>query len=206
MVVPVTSLWVVVSTIIGVGWLDNVLSAVGVMGVGLVVAGNIVVTRYGSDAEGASLAPVEGPPRGTGTTPRLALVWAAASGIGFGFMVPLVDVIGSSVGRLWALPTLWGAELLLGLPVWLAMRVLPRLPRGSHEWLMVGRVGLFEITGFVALSMGLSLASVATVSPASSLGTALAVLSGVVLLKERPPKAAIVGALLASLGVVLAAM
>lgn len=201
LVIPVTSLWVVISTIIGVSVLGNTLSAWATLGVVAVVIGNIVVTRYGSDAKGGTLGTAEG--RGT---PRLALLWAAASGVGFGFMVPMVDVLGEDVGRLWALPTLWGTELLLGLPVWYVMKALPRAPRGWAEWSLAGRVGLFEILGFVSLTIGLALGSVAAVSPASSVGTALAVLWGMLVLKERPPRPAVAGAVVAAAGVFLAAL
>lgn len=208
LVVPVTSLWVVVSTAIGVGLLENELGLWGALGLLCVVVGNIVVARFGATGDdsgnGEPVATLNGQ-RPT-HTPMKALLWAGASGIGFGVMVPVVDILGKDIGRLWALPTVWGAELLLGLPLWLWMGSLKRRPRSLNDWLIATRVGLFEILGFVSLSVGLAYADVTRVTPASSIGTALAVLWGVLLLGERPPRLAVAGAAIAAAGVFVAAL
>jgi drug/metabolite transporter (DMT)-like permease len=97
----------------------------------------------------------------------------------------------------------WGVELAIGVPV---LRLLGRLgprPRNRAEWSSVARASLFEAAGFVAVSIALGRAPTSVVSPLSSLSTAGSVLLGVLLLRERMARWALVGAACASLGVVL---
>ena len=117
-------------------------------------------------------------------------------------MVPLIDRVGESVGRLWAVALVWGAELALLLPVVVGLRKLI-LPRGRADLLALGGAGVFEVGGFICLSLGLGAATVTIVSPAASLSTLGSVALGVLLLRERVARPALVGALVASVGVVV---
>jgi drug/metabolite transporter (DMT)-like permease len=187
-VTPVVSAWSVVSALVGVTLFQESLGAARACGIALVVIGNAVVARSrGRDRDG---------------TPTAALGWALAAMIGFGCMVPAVEVAGAELGRLWAVPAVWAVELAIGVPLlwWLGRLAFPR---GAGDWLSAGRAALFEAGGFVAISLALGFAPVTVVSPVSSLSTAGSVLLGVAVLRERLPRAALLGALVACAGVLL---
>jgi drug/metabolite transporter (DMT)-like permease len=188
---PIISAWSVVSvTLVAI---QGAPPAFGVgAGVALVVVGNVLVARAthpdGSDAARA--------------TPRSAIAWALGAACGFGVMVPALNSVGEHVGRLWAVPLVWLVELMVLVPGLLVLRKLV-LPPTRRDVLALGQAALFEVGGFIALSMGLGVAAVSIVSPVSSLSTMGSVVLGVVLLKERVARSALVGALLASGGVVI---
>ena len=95
---------------------------------------------------------------GPDSTPPLALGLAVLSALGFGALVPAVDVAGAGVGRLWALPAVWGADLLIALPFLVGLRLVKARPRGGADWIRAGRVAFFEGSGFVCMSFALGLA------------------------------------------------
>jgi drug/metabolite transporter (DMT)-like permease len=185
---PIISAWAVVS----VAWAvlgGAPLSGVGALGVGAVVIGNGTLARTGSGDDSQ--------------TPVVAIAWAAGSALGFGCMVPLIDRIGDGLGRLWAIPAVWTVELMVVLPVLLRQRRLGRIPTGKDDWVVAIRTGVFEVGGFIALTLALGLAPITVVSPISSLSTAGSVVLGIVLLREKLRPITLLGALLACAGVVL---
>jgi drug/metabolite transporter (DMT)-like permease len=186
-VTPIMSSWSALSVAIGVVLRDEPLRWTGAVGVLMVIAGNWLLTHQRD--------------RAAGGTPRAALVWALVAMLGFGVMVPAVDAVGEAVGRLWAVPTVWSLQLALTLPLLARYRLLARPRRREWRWALLA--GALEVGGFVALSFALSLAPLTVVSPLSSLTAALSVTYGFVVLRERLPHGALLGALAASVGVVL---
>ncbi len=193
---PIISAWSVVSVVIA-ALAGQPPSAVVALGVAMVVCGNVVVARSAAPpAEGTG--EEETPPPGKGS----AVVWAVAAACGFGVMVPLLARAGEHIGRLWAVPWVWAVELLVLAPVLLRLRLLA-WPEDAADVFALGRAAVFEVGGFIALSLGLGVAAVSVVSPVSSLSTMGSVLIGVLLLRERVARAALGGAVLASAGVVV---
>ncbi len=197
--VPLISSWSVVSAGVGVVVLDDTISALQLLGVGCAVAGNVLLAKsqQASDSKEDSESS-----KGRMVTMALALMAA----FGFGLMVPATDVLGEQVGRLWAIPMVWSVEIFLGLLAWPVLRQwlpAPRLVRNVGDVWVVSRAGVLEVAGFVAISVGVGLAPVALVAPAASLSTGLTVLWGVAVLRERLRPLGVLGAMLASVGVVL---
>jgi drug/metabolite transporter (DMT)-like permease len=185
---PIVSAWSAVSVII-VALRGEPPSALAALGIALVVGGNVTVARATS-RDAASL------------TPRAALVAAALAATGFGVMVPLLDVAGAEVGRLWAVPFVWAMQLVVVVP-WLWRGGKLRRPRNSGDVGALAASALFEAGGFIALSLGLAVAPVSVVSPMSSLSTMGSVALGVLVLRERVATSALAGAFAASLGILL---
>lgn len=188
---PIISAWSAMSVLIAAVLGQPPTALVGA-GVCMVVAGNVVVARSAAPSEGGS--PAE--------TPRSAIAWALAAACGFGVMVPLLAAAGSTVGRLWAVPLVWAVELGVLIPL-LSRLGLLTAPRGMADGVALFRAAVFEVGGFIALSLGLGVAAVSIVSPVSSLSTMGSVALGVFFLRERVARSALFGALLASLGVVV---
>jgi drug/metabolite transporter (DMT)-like permease len=190
-VTPIISAWAVVS----VAWAvaaGSPLSVLGGLGVALVVLGNAILARTGSGK--------------TSGTPISAIAWAMGSALGFGCMVPLIDDIGAHLGRLWAIPAVWSVELVIGVPILLRQRRLDRPPKSREDWIVAVRTALFEVGGFIALTLALGAAPVTVVSPISSLSTAGSVVLGLIWLRERLRPVTVLGATLACAGVVLVNM
>jgi drug/metabolite transporter (DMT)-like permease len=188
-VTPIISAWSLISVIYAVTYSGAALTRLAAVGVALVVIGNAVLARSGVKRGGA--------------TPPIAIALAGLSALGFGVMVPMIDLAGAQVGRLWAIPFVWGIELTLAVPVLWWLGLLKIRPTSGHDWWVAGRSAAFEVSGFICLSLGLSHASVTVVSPASSLSTAISVALGLLFLHERVRGVAIAGAFMASAGIVL---
>jgi drug/metabolite transporter (DMT)-like permease len=201
-VTPIIAAWSTVSVTVGVLVFDAPLSRFGAAGVALVVAGNILLAR---STRGPSHrdATFEAADSATESTPRAAIAWAALSMLGFGLMVPAVDELGAQVGRLWAVPAVWAVELSLGMVALWRAGLLPPWPRGRADWSIATRAAVFEVGGFIAISLALGLAPVTVVSPVSSLSTAGSVALGLFLLRERVSGLALAGAVAACIGIVL---
>ena len=125
------------------------------LGVALVVSGNVVVARSAATDRSAT---TDALPDRSASTPRSAVACALLAACGFGVTVPLLDLAGRDVGRLWVIPTVWLVELALGVPLLLALGLLNR-PR-ADDARALGLAAVFEVGGFIALSIGLSVASV----------------------------------------------
>ena len=204
-VAPLISSWTVLSVIIGIFWLGEQMTALQWTGVGLVIAGNVLLARQRADDAESDLTR----PRGRFSA---GVGWALLSALGFGFMVPAVDVLGLEAGRLWAIPAVWSCELAMGLAIWavgawytpIRAAFGPQsLAKDLPQVTEAGRVGLLEVIGFVGLSLGVGMAPVSIVAPMASLSTGLSVLWGVHLRQEPLSRGALAGAMMASLGVVL---
>lgn len=189
-VAPIITVWAAISVATAVVIFDETLSAWALVGVALVVLGNAVLGRFGTSDE-------------TGGTDATAVGWALISAVGFGVMVPAIDVVGAEIGRLWTVPAVWAVELTLAVPVLAWLKQLGPAPKSAGDWLIASRVAIFEAGGFVSLSLALHLAPISIVTPCASLSTAGSVVLGVVLLRERLPPLALAGAVAASLGVLL---
>jgi len=193
-VTPIISSWSLISVAVAVLYDGASLSGLAAIGIGLVVAGNALLARSTAHPNGSQQ---------DRATPPAALAFAAVAALGFGAMVPMIDTIGASVGRLWTIPLVWAVELCLIVPVLWRLDLLEGPPRRAADWFVVARSAVFEVGGFIALSLGLSYASVTVVSPLSSLSTAGSVALGLLLLRERVTRHAVLGAAAASAGVVL---
>lgn len=187
-VAPIVAGWCVIS--LGVGlMLGERLSPIASLGVAFVVLGNSVLGAMGSGGEERS--------SGSGVWPALV------SALGFGLMAPCLEGLGESVGRLWAPALLWGGLFVVGVPL-LRLTGRPlRLPRGRADLAAIAAPSLFEAGGYVGLSLALGHGALSEVTPVSSLATGISVLLGVMLLRERLPRPALLGALVVSVGVVL---
>jgi drug/metabolite transporter (DMT)-like permease len=193
-VIPIMSAWAVIGVLTDALFFGAHVEPLKWVGVGLVVVGNatLAASQRGPDA-GQKLA-------GAG--------WALVGALGFGLLAPAVDQAGAEFGRLWALPGVWLLELFWGAILWrLLLRRAwpPRATTLSDAWL-AGRAGVIEALGFVFMSLGIGYTSITQVVPAASLSTAFSVTWGLLLLRERPGIVAVLGALLASVGVVITAL
>jgi drug/metabolite transporter, DME family len=191
-VAPIVSAWAAVTVGIEVLLLDRALSPIAMTGVLLVCAGNVVLARFGTRSAAGRTA-----------TPGRALVAAAISAVGFGVMVPATQRAAAWSGPIGAVPLVWGLQWVFGFA--LARRAGMRLSalRTNGALRLVALPGALEAIGFLALTLGMQRAPISTVAPASSLSTGLTVIWGIVLLGERLAPPAILGALIASAGVVL---
>ena len=193
-VIPIIASWAVISVVVAAFRFGEPLTMGVGIGTAVVVACNVLLAR-------------SSPEVGPAETPKIALFFAALSAIGFGILAPMVDYLGSAVGGWWTIPLIWGTELALIVPVYILWKWRGNgpdfLPNNTAEFWLAGKVSLFETLGFVAMSIGMTLAPVGVVAPVSSLATGLTVLLGIYLLKEKVNARIIIGAAGASIGVVL---
>lgn len=197
-VAPVVGVGTLISVLAGYFAFDEAVGVLGFAGVLLVVFGNGILARHGD--EPASLDDPVVPAR---ENFQRAFALSLLGALGFGILVPALDRVGAAVGSLWAVPLVWGLELSLAIPLlWLTGR-LQTVPRTARDFFVAGRVGLFEVTGFIAITWALQHAPVSIVAPTASLATLFGVLAGVLLLGERISRPALFGGLLASGGIVL---
>ena len=189
-VIPIVVSWTVVSAIASIVFLGQQVSLLAWVGIGVILLSNGLVA-HGSQTDRPADAPA--------TTPKTALLAAAMAALCFGGMMPIISVLGESKGALWALPLVWTTELFFLLP----FRRPEALPGNVHEWWLAGRVALFETLGFGTFCVGMSIAPVALVAPLSSLGSAFSVLLGLFFLRERVPRLVMLGAGLATSGVIV---
>ena len=219
--VPIMSSWAVISAGISIGLLGERLRTAQIVGAALVMVGVLLVARS-SSAAGAAAAGASPPvaSAGVGTasadagtpvaptdtldaarTERLALLASLGAAVGFGVLVPAIDRVSPATGRLGAIGAVYLLDILLGLPIAIALRASLRPPPAA-AWPKVAAAGFFETVGFACVSLGAVHAPVAVVSPIASLSAALTVLYAWLVLRERPGRLAAVGAALASAGVV----
>jgi drug/metabolite transporter (DMT)-like permease len=197
--VPIMSGWAVISSAISVGLFHERVRPLQLIGSALVIGGMILVSRPPPDTSPAA-APVSGPPR----RPRWMLAALGAT-LGFGILIPSIGRLTPATGRLGAVCAVYAMDILLGLPLAVLFRVgLAPPPRGS--WRPVALAALFETGGFACIALAVGRAPMAVVSPLASLASALTVLYAWVILRDRPPRLALMGAALASIGVVVLAL
>ncbi len=194
---PLVSAWSVVSVGVGYAFMDQVPSLLALIGVVCVGAGNAMLARFSIDGESD----------GTDTprvgVPRVAIVAACLSALGFGVMIPTMNVIAEDMGKLWTIPAVWTVQWIFLLPLLRLLGQTVAFPRTLNDLKVALVPGLFEAAGFTALTIGLGFASMAVVAPTSSLSTGFTVLAGFFLLGERLHPASAVGAAVVAVGVVL---
>jgi drug/metabolite transporter (DMT)-like permease len=184
------------------GILGEVVRWVHLVGAGLVVAGVLVISRF---SQVAAPIPTSAGVAAAGRGERQALLAAIGTAIGFGVLIPAIDQLAPVAGRLGAIPLVFLLDLALGVPLAVAAGVDLRLPPRA-AWPVVAAAGLFETLGFVWISLGVTHAPVAIVSPLAGLASAFTVLFAWLALRERPAGLVMVGAALACAGVVTLAL
>ena len=184
---PIVSMWMLVSVVSGVVFLNESMGYVPAIGIFLVLLGN----SYANYVHGKS-------EQGT-FTPTKSIVFAIGSALGFGLLMPIVAVIGRDIGVLWAMPMVWGVELLLLLPFGLLLR----WPSSGHEWWLASRVSLFESAGFMAITYAAITAPVSLIAPISSLSVVFTIGLGLFFLGERISAKVLMGITVACVGIVL---
>jgi len=185
-VIPIISSWSVLSAAIGIGVLGEHLRTVQLAGAALVVAGAWLVAQT--------------PENATTGGERSALGSALAGALGFGVLIPAIGQLAPAAGALGSVAVVMGIELLLAVPIGLALGFDLRPPRGD-EWRMALAAGLFEVLGFACVALATARAPVAVVSPAASISGAVTVAWAWLVLRERPGAVALAGAALGAAGV-----
>ena len=204
-VVPVMSSWSVIAAAFSIVVLRQHLRGSQLTGAALVAAGVVIVSRFvqrGTGTGGQAGAPAVEAHR---SQARAALLTAAAAACGFGLLIPTIDRLAPAFGRLGTIPVVFAADLVLGLPLALAARVELRPPPRT-AWPAVLGAALFETVGFIWISLGVSRAPVAIVSPLAGLASAFTVAFAWIILGERPAPPLFAGAALVCAGVVVMAL
>jgi drug/metabolite transporter (DMT)-like permease len=194
--VPLVSCWAIVAGGISVVLLHERPSASQLAGAAIVLAGVMLVSRWASSDQ---LSPGVSP-----TSARRALWAALGAGVAFGIMLP---AMGQAAGGLGAFGTTATAHALGVLLLAVVARVggLSLAPPPRSAWLVVLATGFFETLGYVFLTIGGRFAPITLLAPVASLASAFTLLAAWLFLRERPPRMALVGAILASAGIVLLA-
>jgi drug/metabolite transporter (DMT)-like permease len=190
--VPFVSSWSLVAGVIGLVAFGERPHPLQLVGAVVVFAGVMLV------ALGSGHAP--------GPNARVPSRWAKAAailaGLGFGVMFPAMSQAAPAFGTFGAATLVYAISVLLGLPVALLARLdLRRPPRAA--WPVLLGTGLFETAGFILLTAAGLVAPLSVVAPVASLAAAFTVLYAFLFLHERPGRRALVGAVLASVGVVV---
>jgi drug/metabolite transporter (DMT)-like permease len=201
--VPMMSGWAVISAAISVLLLREPVRPSQLAGAALVIAGVALVGSHAHRSAGAAARAAAAAGGGPAAVPRW--VWASlATAVGFGVLMPFIGRIARVTGSVGSVAAVFGADLLLGLPLAAWFRVDLRLPPRSAV-IPVALAGLFEAAGFVCIALASARATLAVVSPLASLASALTVLYAWVVLRERPHRVALAGAVLACAGVIVLA-
>jgi len=201
--VPFVSSWSLVAGAISLTVMGERVAPIHLLGAMLVVAGVLVVS-VGASQDRSRDKP-DGPDAGPAPSPRRPLLAAFGSGVAFGVMVPALDRTGLSFGSFGGAALVYVIGLVLAVPLALAFKVDLRLPPRS-AWGAVLGTGLAESLGFVCLAAAGRFAPVALVAPLASLAATLTVLYAWIVLREQPPRLTLLGAMIASSGVVAVSM
>jgi drug/metabolite transporter (DMT)-like permease len=120
-------------------------------------------------------------------------------------MVPAMAQATPVWGSFGTAAAVYGIGLLLAVPLalWRGVGLAP--PPRKAIGLVLG-AGVTETLGFVLLNAASRFAPVALVAPVASLAAVLTVLYAATFLRERPGRLALLGALLAGIGVVVLAL
>jgi len=197
--VPLIGSWSLVSGILSVTVFGERLTGAQVAGAACVLGGVVLVSIGGSrEPSGSS----DGEPRALGGK---ALLAALVSGLGFGVMIPTSAHVSGALGAFGASAVVYAAGIAVAVPVGLAFGVNLR-PPSSGAWGLVILIGLCETLGYVAVNLARLFAPMAVVSPVASLSSAFTVLYAWIFLRELPNPLAAIGAVLASVGLIVLAL
>jgi drug/metabolite transporter (DMT)-like permease len=196
--VPIMSSWSVLSAALSLWWFDERLRPLEILGAAAVIAGAVTVARHAQREAGA------GGAAAGGGTPRWLLASIGAA-VGFGVMIPAMGRLTPLFGPAGAIGVAYAADIVLGLPLALAAGI-SLAPPTRAAWPATIVAGLVETAGFVCITAGALRAPLALVSPLASLAAALTVLYAWVILRERPARGVLVGAVLVCTGVVVLAL
>jgi probable blue pigment (indigoidine) exporter len=185
----------VIAAALSIGVFHERLARGQIAGAAAVVAGALVVSRY---------AHAEVRRADDGSRPRWLLASAGAA-IGFGVLIPVIARLVPAFGSVGAIGVVYLADIVLGLPIALLLRIDLR-PPARAAWLPVLAAGFFETAGFACITVGARFAPLALVSPFASLASALTVLYAWTILRERPARTVLIGAALVCAGVVILAL
>ncbi len=197
--VPLVSSWAVVSAGLSLAVFGEKLGLSQAAGAACVLCGVILVSIGASREEvgGAQI----GVPTVRGSV-GACLAAALGAGVGFGVMVPAMGRIAPATGEFAACAVVYAVAIAIGAPLALALRQdISKPPR--LFWPLILATAFTETAGFVAVTLARRYAPAAVTSPVASLAATLTVLYGWFVLKERPGKLVRVGAVLASVGVVV---
>jgi drug/metabolite transporter (DMT)-like permease len=192
--VPIMSSWAVLSSALSLIVFHEKLTAGQLLGSATVIAGAVVVGRNAQTA-GAS---------GGGSSKRWLLASIGAA-VGFGVVVPAMRRLSPLFGPVGTIGVVYLADMALAVPLLLGFRVALPPPRGRAWWPILW-AGFLETAGSVCITLGVSRAPVAIVSPFASLAAAFTVLYAWGILRERPSRGVLIGAGLVSAGVVVLAL
>lgn len=193
--VPIMSSWAVIAAALSLLLFGERLDAAQLVGGAAVVAGAAVVSRYAQTATAGGV---------DGRKPRWLLASLGAA-VGFGVVIPAIARLVPVFGDIGSVGVVYLADIALGLPVALLLRIDLRFPRAA-AWPALLAAGLFESAGFACVAAGSRLAPIALVSPLASLASAFTVLYAWTVLRERPARAVLAGAALVCAGVVALAL
>jgi drug/metabolite transporter (DMT)-like permease len=195
--VPIMSGWAVISAAISVLVLHEPVRALQLAGAGVVIAGVVLVSRAASTSPMAATARASRRPRW--------LLASAGAALGFGLLIPAIGRLTPVFGQLGAVTAVFSADIVLGLPLAALLGVNLRPPPRA-ALVPVALAGLCETSGFICIALTVGRAPLAVVSPLASLASALTVLYAWVVLKDRPPRVALAGAVMVCAGVIALAL
>jgi len=201
--VPIMSGWAVISTGISLLVLRDPVRPAQLAGAALVVAGVALVSRHAHQTAGATASP-DGAVDGTGAAPVAVprWVWAAlGAAVGFGFLIPAIGRVAPVTGHLGSVAAVFAVDVMFGLLLAAVLRIDLR-PPPRDVMASVAFAGICEAGGFVCIALASARASLAVISPLASLSSALTVLYAWAVLRERPHRVALAGAVLACAGVI----
>jgi drug/metabolite transporter (DMT)-like permease len=207
--VPIMSGWAVISAAISVLVLHEPVRALQLAGAGVVIAGVVLVSRAASTSPTASTSPMAAT-ASTAATARASrrprwLLASAGAALGFGLLIPAIGRLTPVFGQLGAVTAVFSADIVLGLPLAALLGVNLRPPPRA-ALVPVALAGLCETSGFICIALTVGRAPLAVVSPLASLASALTVLYAWVVLKDRPPRVALAGAVMVCAGVIALAL
>jgi len=205
--VPIAASWPLLTALIAIVFLGENPSPGQLLAAGVVFLG-VMVVAIGSTRPPrlAKADPGAVSPKPVGaaatTTPRGPIVGAIAAAVGFGVMIPTVGHVAPVFGELTTAAMVYVGCMVLGVPLAIVARIsLAPPPRAVIP--VVVAIGLFEASGLAAVALARSFAPMTVVAPLSSLTAALTIVYAWAFLGERQSRLVLIGAALASLGVVL---
>ncbi|MGB1013124.1 MAG: DMT family transporter [Nannocystaceae bacterium] len=207
--VPIAASWPLLTAFIAIVFLDEHPSFSQSLAAGVVFLGVMVVaigsTRPPRARGDESPTPLDQQPERPTPTRRGPILGAIAAAVGFGVMIPTVGHVAPEFGELTTAAMVYVVCIIVGVPLAATARISLAPPPRSVIAAVVA-IGLFEACGLASVGLARSFAPMTVVAPLSSLTAALTIVYAWIFLGERQSRLVLVGAALASLGVVLLSM